>query len=66
MLYQVYNLRMMPVGVVNADNDEKALAAAKKQFPGASVQRILSEQEERQKAYDDADELWRAMNPDYR
>jgi hypothetical protein len=61
MNFIVYNVRMKQVGSVSADNAKSALEQAKSQHPGASVEKILTDQERRQKFYQDECDLWESM-----
>jgi hypothetical protein len=63
MIFNIYNVRGLKVGWVDATDASDALKHAKRLHPGASVERILSDQERRQKQYQDEVEFWEAMRP---
>lgn len=66
MMFYIYNARLVKVDWVDATNEQDALKHAKRVYPGAAVERALSNQEKRQKQYNDEVQLWEAMNPRWR
>ena len=66
MLFDIYNSRMQKVDWVDAVNEADALKYAVKKYPGGGVERRLTDQQRRQKQYDESVDLWNAMNPQYR
>lgn len=66
MLYDIFDARMRKVDWVDAVSDKDALQHAKKKYPGAAVQRVLTRDQQRQKDYEEEAEMWSAINRSYR
>lgn len=65
MLFNIYNVRMLKVGWVDAVDAADALQHAKRQYPGASVERVLTLAEQRQRDYHEQEKIWTAVNRMY-
>lgn len=61
--YEVYNVRMVRAGTVEAPSEAAALIAARSKHPGAVVARILTSDERAQKQYRDEVDAWEMMSP---
>lgn len=65
-LYNIFNARMVKVDYVQATDDADALQHARRIYPGAAVQRVLTRQQQQQKEYDDQVSIWEETQPRWR